>query len=261
MSNNVFPDIIDNNPVGNFGLNVQRGLIPGVSAIHKFGRNPDIDIASGFEDLWNGGGTYTGFNATVAETVEVFSSNANDTLLGTGARTLQLIGLDANLVEQEEIIELNGTTPVNSVNQYLRLDRAIVLTGGSGGVNDGTLTGRQNVTTANVFFQLPIGGNRTLIACYTVPFGKVGYITSGFAAIAKKKDAFCNVQALFRLPGGVFQIAEWFTIGASGSGYVDRDFKIPLSGIPAGTDIKIAADTSQNGVGVAGGFQIILVEV
>lgn len=261
MSNNVFPDIINVDPLGDFGLNVQLGLVAGVSVVHKFGRNPDIDISSGFEDLWNGGGDYTGFNATVAETVEVFSSDTNDTLLGTGARTVVLIGLDANLVEQTETLELNGTTPVNSVNQYLRLDRSLVLTAGSSGKNAGEITMRQNVTIANVFVVIPTGGNRTLIAAYTVPFGKVGYVTSIFAALSKKKDTFCNIQAFARFPGSVFQIVEWFTLSASGTSYVSRNFKIPLNGIPAGTDIKLSADTSQNGSGVAGGFELILVEV
>jgi hypothetical protein len=247
-----------------YGLDIQRGLVPGVSVIHKFGRNPDIDTIDGFEDLWNGGGEYTGFNATVAETVEVFSSagaGVNDTAAGTGARTLKVIGLGAGFVSQTEDIILNGTTPVNTVNDYIRLDRALVLTAGSGGANAGDLTIRQNVTTANVFAVMPAGGNRTLIACYTIPFGKVGYVSSGFASLAKKKDAFCNVQALARFPGSVFQIVEWFTIGANGNSYVTRDFKIPLDAAPAGTDIKISADTSQNDVGVAGGFEIILVDV
>lgn len=244
-----------------YGLNIQRGLVPGVSVIHKFGRNPDIDTIDGFEDLWNVGGNYTGFDAIAAEVVEVFSSDASDTSAGSGARAVQLVGLGAGFVEQTEVVILNGTTPVNSVNSYIRLDRALVLTAGSAGVNAGDIVGRQNVTTANVFFEVPSGGNRTLIACYTVPFGKIGYITSGFASLAKKKDAFCNIQALVRFPGSVFQIAEWFTIGASGTGFVERNFKVPLLGIPAGTDIKISADTSQNDTGVAGGFEILLVDV
>ncbi|PHR55977.1 MAG: hypothetical protein COA43_14770 [Robiginitomaculum sp.] len=244
-----------------YGLNIQRGLVPGVSVIHKFGRNPDIDTASGFEDLWNGGGFYTGHDATVAEVVTVESSSVNDDTGGTGAITIQLIGLGSGFVSQTEIVTLNGTASVDSVNSYLRLDRVLVLTAGTGGVNDGDITVAQKVTTANVFAVVPAGGNRTLIACYTIPFGKVGYITSGFASLAKKKDAFCNIQALVRFPGSVFQIAEWFTIGANGTSYVNRDFKIPLLGIPSGTDIKIAADTSQNDVGVAGGFEVILVDV
>lgn len=244
-----------------YGLNIQRGLVTGVSVIHRFGRNPDVDIANGFEDLWQGGDKYTGFNATVAETVEIFSSDAADTSAGTGARTAVISGLDSSLVPQSEVVILNGLAPVDTVNQYLRVDSILILTAGSGEQNAGDVTARQKTTTANVFGIVPIGGNRTLMSTFTVPFGKVGYITSGFASLAKKKDAFCNVQALVRFPGSVFQIAEWFTIGASSSSYVYRDFKATLIGIPAGTDIKIAADTSQNDVGVSGGFEIILVDV
>jgi len=268
MSNNVFPDTIDvnvvspiplpNNPMGDFGLNIQRGAIPNLSAVHKFGRNPLIDKDAGFEDLWNGGGKYTGFDATAAEIVEVFSSSGSDTSAGTGARTARLIGLGTGFVEQTEVITLNGTTPVNSTLSYIRLDRVIVLTAGSLGHNSGSITGRQSVTLANVFFVLAPETNRTLIACYTIPFGKVGYIVSGFASLAAKTDGFAEINALVRFPGSVFQVAEWFSIGANGTSYVLRDFKVPLAGIPTGTDVKIAANTSELNMAIAGGFELIL---
>lgn len=55
----------------------------------KFGRNPDIDTGSGPEDVWNGGGVYTGFNATANENLECFSSSASDsgTLVSSGTAT------------------------------------------------------------------------------------------------------------------------------------------------------------------------------
>lgn len=70
-------------------VEVALGKIPNASYIHKYGRNPDIDIASGFEAIWNTGGAYTGFNATAAETLEVFSGSANDagTLVTSGTAT------------------------------------------------------------------------------------------------------------------------------------------------------------------------------
>ena len=61
-----------------FGTEVSRGLYPGYAIGTKFGRNPDIDIGTP-EDMWAGGGTYTGFNATENENIEVFSANAADT--------------------------------------------------------------------------------------------------------------------------------------------------------------------------------------
>lgn len=70
-----------------FGTEVARGLYPEYSINDKFGRNPDID--SGPEDAWNGGSTYTGFNATAAELLETFSASANDTgsLVSSGTAT------------------------------------------------------------------------------------------------------------------------------------------------------------------------------
>jgi hypothetical protein len=274
MSNNAFPDPMNVNVVSpdplpvtavtNWELEVAAGRVPGFSAIHKFGRNPDIDTVSGFSDLWNdflSVGHYTGFDATVAEIVEVFSSSAADTLAGTGARTVQLIGQGAGNVEQTEIINLNGTTPVNTNLSYLRLDRAIVLTGGSGGENVGTISGRQSVTTANAFFHIPIGANRTTICCLTIPANKVGYVRSAFATLAKKGNAGVEPRALVRFPGGVFQVVEWLAISGSGSSYIDRQFNIPLIPVPAGTDIKLQADTDTNNIGVAGGIELILEDI
>ncbi len=70
-----------------FGSEVARNLYPGWKIDTKFGRNPDIN--TGPEDMWNGGSTYTGFNATAAETLEVFSADANDqgSLVSSGTAT------------------------------------------------------------------------------------------------------------------------------------------------------------------------------
>lgn len=244
-----------------YGLAIRRGLVPGVSIVHKFGRNPDIDTASGFEDLWSGGGLYTGFNATAAEIVTVVSSSALDTAAGTGARTVELFGLGAGFVSQSEVVILNGVTPVSTVNSYLRLDVVLVLTAGTGGFNKGTITCRQSITTANIFAVMPIGGNDALIACYTVPAGKIGYVISGFATLSKKQTSASDIQASVRRPGSVFQIVEWLSINSTGTGAIERLFRVPRAAMAAGTDIKLAADASTNDAGVSGGFAIILVDV
>jgi hypothetical protein len=55
--------------------------------------------------------------------------------------------------------------------------------------------------------------------------------------------------------------ASEFSLSANGSSSVDRVYDIPLVGVPAGTDIKFAADTDTNNTGVAGGFEMLLVDV
>lgn len=71
-----------------FYLEVKKGNVPGHKAIHKFGQNPDIDTG-GFEDIWNAGGLYTGFNAVAADTAEFFSAAGADagTLVASGTAT------------------------------------------------------------------------------------------------------------------------------------------------------------------------------
>ncbi len=68
-----------------FYVEVQRGKVPRHSIINKFGFNSDIDTGSVSEDIWNGGGLYTGFNATAAETLEVFGGSADvGTVISSG---------------------------------------------------------------------------------------------------------------------------------------------------------------------------------
>lgn len=157
-------------------------------------------------------------------------------------------------------MELDGQTPVTSVNSYIRCSVAIILTAGSSGYNEGEITGHQSTTTANVFFVMPIESNRTLICAYTVPANKKAYVTGGFATLAGKVNATSEVKVSVRFPGSVFQTVEWFAINGSGSTYVYRDFEIPLIGVPTGADLRVQADSTQNATGVAAGLEILLVD-
>ena len=105
--------------------------------IHKFGSNSDVD---GAEDIWEGGGDYTGFPTAAAENFEILSSSADDTSAGTGARTVRIWYYNddyENVLMRQEIIlmvdvTLNGTAGVDSGVSGMRIWRAKVLTSGSG---------------------------------------------------------------------------------------------------------------------------------
>lgn len=241
-------------------LEAVRGNITGVSSVHKFGRNDDIDIASGFEALWNGGAEYTGFDATAAETVEVFSSDANDTSAGTGARTVEVFGLDSNYDEQNETVTLNGVTAVDTVNTYIRMPRAIVRTAGSGGVNAGTLTMRQKTTIANVFCVLPIGYNQTMICAYTIPNGKTGYLINWYGSSNKKQSASSILRLMIRPFNEIFQVKEEAAITTSGTSSFMRGYPLPNNSLNEKSDIVIKADTDTNNMGISGAFDILLID-
>jgi len=74
-------------PVVDYFQEVAAGRVEGSSAVSKFGENPDIDIASGFETIWDGGGTYV--PPTEARIHDIASDNAADTgsLVSSGTAT------------------------------------------------------------------------------------------------------------------------------------------------------------------------------
>ena len=239
-------------------LEVRAGRVPSVSVVDIFGRNPDIDSGSGFEDIWNGGGEYTGFNATTAETISIVSNNAADNIAGIGARTMRLDGLDADYNEISEEITLTGTTPVVTLQSFIRCSFAVVLSAGSNGEPVGDIVANQSITTANVFFELPLGANRTMVAAYTIPAGKTAYVDNTFATLSKKTAASSEVKGRTRPFGGVFQTAEWYSVNSTGSSYVNRNFEKLSRPLEEKADIIISADSDTNNTGIAAGFSLIL---
>lgn len=238
------------------------GLRAGTSTELKFGRNPDIDTASLFEAIWNGGGRYTGQDLTLgtATTLSITSSSVNDDAGGTGALTMDLFGLDEDGVEQTETVILNGTVGVSSALQYWRMNRMIVRTSGSLGWNDGEITAVHLTDALQIFAVMPANYNQTMIAAYTIPLAKTGWLFSWFAGLAGKTQANCNVRLRMRPSGEVFQVKEEFSITGAGSSYVQREFSLPKGPFSALTDIFVEADTDSNNTGVAAGFDILMLD-
>jgi hypothetical protein len=89
--NSTFTNVVVNENgailIADYGTEVAQSKFPNQAINKKFGRNSDIDV--GGEDVWNGGGIYTGHNCTVAETLEFFSDNASDvgSLIDSGTAT------------------------------------------------------------------------------------------------------------------------------------------------------------------------------
>ena len=241
-------------------LDLSLGRVSGFEAGVKFGRNPDVDAA---EDVWDLGGTYTGQpDSYTPELIEAFSSDANDTSAGTGARTIRIFGLKTSTSTdyESEDITLNGATGVDSVNTWWRVNRAYVLTAGSGGGNAGIVTFRAKTTTANVFGEIPTGLNQTTIAAYTVPFGKSFVLRNIRAAITKSGGSAASATISFRVreQGGVYRAVRVFDLQ---TGAMLDDAEYAGSVFAAGSDIKVRVDAvSTTNLICDASFQFVLVD-
>lgn len=148
-----------------YRIAVGVGLIPTQTKVGVYGHNP---IPAAGDDVWEGGTAYPFQTSAVA--LELLSSSANDTAAGTGARTVRITGLDINYNTVTEVVSMNGTSVVPTVNSYFRVNFFDLVTAGSGGTNAGDITLR--VASAGATQQImkaSYGFSKTCI--FTVPAG------------------------------------------------------------------------------------------
>lgn len=218
---------INNNNVP-FGFGIQRGNVTNFSAINKFGYNGAVGTSFEVINVVSGNITYP----TTAGAVTVVSSSTDDDSAGTGARTIQIEGLDENYDIQSETVTMDGTTNVVTTNTYIRLFRMSVLTAGTGGKNAGNITatigGNEQARISSTF------ENQTLQAAYTIPNKYRGYITRMQFSAGKENKT--GMGGLFVRPeNGVFQVKNLVEVFRNN---MVVDFPNPII-VEAKTDIEL----------------------
>lgn len=255
---------IENGAPNDFELNIAEGKIAGHSLVNKAGYNADIDTASVPEDIWEGGGVYTGFPSTVGETITVVSTSPNDAAAGSGARTIRITGLDANYAIQSETFTLNGNTPVVGALVFTRVHTAVIVTSGSSNTafNAGVITAYHTTTVANVFISMRVGTNQSNCSGYTIPAGYTGYVrkiyhsvnsasstTSGVDMIVWTQSALKTTAPRLRRPNTTFYGDGVPDVIYGGLVFTEK------------TDLILRCIAcSQNNTGVNGGYDLILVQ-
>jgi hypothetical protein len=221
-----------------FSLQLARGQITGHKNLFKFGNNADVN--GSLETVWSYGGLYS--YPPAATVMLVSSSSADDTALGTGARTISVQGLDADYNEISETITLNGQTQVSTTLSFIRAFRSFVITAGSGNTAAGTIYVGVGVAVAGVpptvSAERPLGENQTTMALWTVPAGYTGYISRGsFSAASNNAAQYILGKFVVRPFGSVFRNAADVTVN---SNVIQYDFETPLA-IPEKSDIEARA--------------------
>ena len=246
-----------------FELQVARGQIGWHYPLFKFGNNPTV--GNSLETIWAEGGLYS--YLTAATVLKVSSSSVNDTSAGTGARTVELSGLDADYNEISELVTLNGQTPVNTTQSFLRINRMVVRSAGSGGANAGVIyAGTGTVTTgvpANVYASVNgvTGANQSLMAIWTVPAGYTAYLLQYDVSngTTSNTPAVCKLILAVRPYGEVFQSKDVKSL-TTGM-HVEETFVLPQK-FTEKSDIEVRAISSSASVSfdISAAFEIVYIK-
>lgn len=241
-----------------FGLQVARGQVAWHSVVHVFGYNPDVDSAAE-ETVWTAGGIL-GHPASPT-IMKVASTSANDSSAGTGARTIQILGVNGTGGYASEIVTLNGQTAVNTVNAYDAIERVVVLTVGSGGANAGNINiGTGDVTAgipAVIYGQIASGENNSLMGHWTCPSGYTGYMISGSLSSSTEQGAnYITGRLKLRGTDDVIRTAAIVTISDSVANF---EFDYPIK-INAGECVTATVKSTGDNEVVSSYFQILLVK-
>lgn len=231
----------DGNITNTFGaasnIPVAQGAVTGYSHINKFGYRDTLP--SSYQAVWDGTTSYTYQSAgTVTAT--------SGTPLSDDGGTVEVQGLDQNYLPATETITIGGAA---STTQFVRVFRATMITSTTGDTNVDDIT----ITNVAAVAIIKAGAGQTLMAIYTIPAGKTGYLLKISGSVDANNDALFQLTA--RPFGGSFNIKGQFGVFASGFNY---DYAVPLV-FTEKTDIEVRAK-SQNPLGAGAIFDLILVD-
>lgn len=228
---------------------IARGKVAETTHVNKFGYN--TAVGTSFETVTDLGGDQ--YYPTSAGVVSIVSADANDDDGDTGARTVEVEGLDGDYNSVKETVTMNGTAAVTTTALFHRVFRMRVLTAGSSGTNEGNITASiggndvARITAAN--------GGQTLMAVYTVPAGKTAYLDDFHGSISKNQEASFMIRTRNGAAQGAWQVKAMF---GTFSNAVHYHYPVPIE-IDEKTDIEIRAKAGATSE-VGAIFDLILVD-
>jgi len=231
-----------------YTYSIAKGAIAGHDSLLKFGTRTAI-LAAIQSTVWEGP-TDRYIYMDTAQQLKISSTSANDTVGGTGIRTLTLEGLDANLNRISETVNMAGLTIVTTANSYLRIYRAYGTTCGTTYANEGLITVTNNAGTTTQLV-ITIGDSQTLMTTWTVPAGKDAYIIGMEASTNSNKGARISLFTR-QLDGGI--LYPWRIRNRSYlfSGSEQFRFQVPIK-ISEKTDIETRFNTPTSAGTTSGG--------
>lgn len=231
--------------------------IAGHDTLHGFGDRYGASASALGDDVWMGSASVIPMpNQTVGEQMTVVSTSLNDTLAGTGIQKLDIHGLDATGAEVSEVVNMAGTTPVNTVRTDWRFIQSIHTEQvGTGMLADGDIAIYRTGDTARVYNLIDSGGNMSLSSARMVPAGKTLIITGWSCGSTSDKDVVMRLRATstfeHTLTQGLFFLFKRTMALKNNSRYMPLR---PPERIPALAIVKITAWSTQAGGTISAGW-------
>ena len=229
------------NYLNNEFIKVAKGLVEDVYSVNKFGYNSAVP-SNAYETVWDGSNLYTYISSAGTATVTSSSTDDND-------GTVKIQGLDANYNLVEETLTIGAGA---GTVEFYRVFRASLETANTGTSNVGTITVTVDSVSAAI---ISPGRGQTLMAIYTIPAGKKGYLMQ--LDVGSQKDLEHEIQLVVKNgSGNVWQTKEFISIRG---GFYEKNFILPLE-INEKFDIEVRAKASATSA-VSAGFEMIVTDV
>jgi hypothetical protein len=215
-----------------FEYAVALNYVPGWSAIRKFGDNDDVPN-TGSEEMWPPGTARV--LPTSAGVVSIVSTSTADdeAAVGTGGWTLHIEGLDANFDEVDIHISLDGTNPVTTTTELIRVNRAYFMTAGTNETNVGDIS---MSIGGNLQAFITAGEGQTSQTHYTVPRNHVALLNAlniGVGRMVASSDLHCASQ--IKTVGGTWRSISDVYLYNGGSVFRNGDAIVV---VPEKTEIR-----------------------
>lgn len=214
--------------------------IPNCRVESKFGNQSALTMTE--SPLWPTGDDYKFVDT--AELLDVVSTSINDAAAGTGARMVRITGI-ADGAWVFEVVTMNGTTPVTTVNEFDFVHRTTVVSAGvpaadvvpgiadsAGSDGDITLT----TQSGDVLAFIVAGKNTTQQVMVRVPDNEQWIFRNSVTTSGQLKEVVFRIY--FRIPGTMI-----FVSGAQLHAVEDSLQIEPHILLGPGTDVLVTVQT------------------
>ena len=178
-----------------FNLQVARGQIQGHSTVNIYGYQPAISTT--FVPVWE---NVTAYTYPASAITMYLSGSSGDTA------KITVVGLDSSYNAISEIVTLNGTTPVATTKQYLRVNGMSVTVGSA--TNPAGAVYLKDVGGTITYAQINAGVGRTQAALYTVPAGHTFFLQRVAIYTSLNGNDYVTYQNKTISSNGVVQLTQ-----------------------------------------------------